>query len=121
MIHPDGIDYYLCKTIQEHPQISQRDIAAKLGISLGKVNYCLRALIERGWVKAGNFRRSDRKSAYAYYLTPKGMEAKARVAARFLRQKMIEFDSLREEIERLRQETLAGVSARNPAGALSDE
>lgn len=115
MIHPDSVDYYLCKTIQEHPKISQRDIAAKLGISLGKVNYCLRALIERGWVKMANFRKSDRKSAYTYYLTTKGIAGQARVTARFLRQKMIEFDSLRKEIKRLRQETCQGASARSPA------
>lgn len=105
MIDRDEIDYYLFKTLQEHPQISQRDIAVTLGISLGKVNYCLRALIERGWIKVGNFHKSSNKSAYVYYLTPKGIEAKARVAARFLRQKLIEFDTLKVEIERLQRET----------------
>lgn len=105
MTDKDGIHYYLFKALQEHPQISQRDLAAKLGISLGKANYCLHALIGRGWVKVGNFRKSNHKSAYAYYLTPKGMEEKARVAARFLKQKMSEFDVLREEIRRLQQET----------------
>lgn len=104
MSDKDGIHYYLFKALQEHPQISQRDLAAKLGISLGKANYCLHALIERGWIKVGNFHKSSNKSAYAYYLTPKGMEAKARVATRFLKQKMAEFDMLRDEIRRLQQE-----------------
>lgn len=105
MTDRDKIHYYLFKALQEHPQISQRDLAAKLGVSLGKANYCLRALIGYGWIKVGNFRKSDNKSAYAYHLTPKGIEAKARVATRFLRQKMAEFDVLREEIQRLQQET----------------
>jgi len=108
MINPDGMDYYLFKILQENPQISQRDLAARLGISLGKVNYCLHALIERGWVKVANFRKNNHKSAYAYYLTPKGIEEKARIAARFLRQKMIEFDTLKKEIEHLKQETYSG-------------
>jgi len=105
MINSDGMNYYLFKLLQENPQISQRDLATKLGISLGKVNYCLRALIERGWIKVANFRKSNHKRAYAYYLTPKGIEVKARVAARFLRQKITEFEVLREEIKNLRHET----------------
>ncbi len=101
MTDQDGIHYYLFKVLQEHPQISQRDLAAKLGISLGKANYCLHALVGRGWIKIGNFRKSNNKSAYAYYLTPKGMEEKARVATRFLKKKMAEFDVLQIEIHRL--------------------
>ena len=72
-----------------------------LGVSLGKANYCLKALTEKGFVKAENFRRSDNKLAYAYLLTPVGIEEKARVTVAFLRRKMQEFEALKTEIEGL--------------------
>ena len=75
-----------------------------MGISLGKVNYCLRALIEKGWVKAANFRRSSNKVAYAYLLTPRGIDEKARVTAQFLMRKVAEYEALEKEIENLRRE-----------------
>jgi EPS-associated MarR family transcriptional regulator len=75
-----------------------------LGISVGKLNYCLRALTDKGWVKANNFRRSDNKLAYAYILTPTGLEEKSRLTKAFLQRKLVEFEQLRREIEGLKSE-----------------
>lgn len=79
-------------------------MASSLGVSLGKVNYCIRALIEKGFVKANNYRNSANKLSYFYVLTPAGVAAKADMTRRFLNQKMIEYEALRREIERLRVE-----------------
>lgn len=100
----DEIHYKLLKVLEESPDITQRELAARLGVSLGKANYCLRALMGRGWVKVANFRRSPNKLGYAYLLTPKGIEEKARITVRFLRHKLHEFDALKTEIERLKVE-----------------
>lgn len=100
----EEIHYKLLQVLQENPDITQRELAARLGVSLGKANYCLRALMERGWVKVANFRRNPNKMGYAYLLTPSGMDEKARIAVRFLRHKLNEFDLLKAEIERLREE-----------------
>ncbi len=97
----EEIQYRLLRILEENPDITQRELAAKLGVSLGKANYCLRALIGRGWVKATNFRRNPNKLGYVYLLTPKGIEQKARIAVSFLRHKLNEFDVLKAEIERL--------------------
>ena len=93
------------RTIDANPQISQREIAAELGISLGKTNYCLRALTDKGFVKARNFRRSTNKIRYFYQLTPKGLEHKARLTLKFLERKRREYEALRHEIEMLSLET----------------
>lgn len=100
----DEYRYKIFKLIEANPELSQRELARELGISLGKTNYCLKALIEKGLLKAGNFRNSKNKMAYVYKLTPKGIEEKANVTVRFLKQKMTEYESLKSEIEFLRQE-----------------
>ncbi len=100
----DETHYKILKSLQRNPRISQRDLAVELGVSLGKANYCLRALIERGWVKARNFHKSDNKKAYAYLLTPQGIEEKARVTVRFLQHKMNEYETLKREISQMQQE-----------------
>ena len=94
----------LLRTLETNPDLSQRALARKLGISLGKTNYCLKALIERGWIKAGNFGKSKHKSHYIYQLTPSGIAAKARITQRFLKRKLEEHEQLIKEIEQLRQE-----------------
>ncbi|MGM0681878.1 MAG: MarR family EPS-associated transcriptional regulator [Thermodesulfobacteriota bacterium] len=96
--------YHILKQIQDNPRITQRELAKKAGISLGRTNYCLRALIDKGLVKATNFKSSPKKAAYLYKLTPKGIEEKAKVTYRFLRRKMEEYERLKTEIEELRQE-----------------
>src|SRR5690606_37296818 len=100
----DETRYRILKALEDNPHLSQRDLARDLGISLGKVNYCLRAIITRGWVKAKNFQNSDNKKGYAYFLTPKGFEEKARVTMRFLQYKMAEYETIEKEIEQLRSE-----------------
>jgi len=100
----DEITYKLLKTLEENPSQSQRELSKSLGISLGKLNYCLKALIDKGLVKANNFRRSDKKANYLYLLTPKGVDEKARVTMRFLQRKMDEYERLKKEIAVLQQE-----------------
>ena len=100
----EEVRYRLLKLLEPNPQLSQRDVAQELGISLGKVNYCLRALADRGWIKAANFKNSKNKTAYMYLLTPRGFEEKARVTARFLQSKMREYEALKTEIEQIRSE-----------------
>ena len=89
---------------EEQPEISQRELARALGVSLGKSHYLLKALLDKGLVKANNFRRSDNKLAYAYLLTPNGIAAKLELTRAFLRLKEVEYQSARDEIERLRKE-----------------
>ncbi|AUB84939.1 MarR family EPS-associated transcriptional regulator [Candidatus Thiodictyon syntrophicum] len=110
--------YRLLKHLSEQPQASQRHLSEVLGVSVGSLNYCVNALIERGWVKATNFRNSHNKLAYAYLLTPSGIEAKTRIAMRFLQRKLEEYEALEHEIAQLRSEVAA---AQAPAGeAVSD-
>jgi EPS-associated MarR family transcriptional regulator len=100
----DELHYRVLKHLAAHPDATQRDVAKALGISLGSTNYCVRAVIDQGWVKVRNFRNSNNKLAYAYLLTPPGIEAKARIAARFLQRKRAEHDALKTEIEQLAAE-----------------
>jgi EPS-associated MarR family transcriptional regulator len=101
----DETHYKLMRLIEAHPEMSQRDAARELGVSLGKVNYCLRALVRRGWIKAVNFKNSHNKAAYLYLLTPRGIEQKATLAVQFLGIKMREYEKLRAEIEQMCRET----------------
>lgn len=90
--------------IEANPEITQRELALELGVSLGKANYCLKALIEKGLIKANNFKNSANKRAYLYVLTPKGIETKTRISVRFLQRKIEEYEALRQEIELLKTE-----------------
>jgi EPS-associated MarR family transcriptional regulator len=100
----DETRYRILKLLEADPQASQRKLADQLGISLGRVNYCLQALIEKGLIKANNFRSSSNKRAYLYLLTPKGMEERARVTMRFLNYKLTEYEALKRELEELQRE-----------------
>jgi len=99
--------YSLLKTLEENPSLSQRDLAKRLGVSLGKVNYCLKALVEKGSLKINNFRNSENKLGYAYLLTPRGVEEKARITVEFLQVKLQEYERLRKEIEELQREAVS--------------
>ena len=101
----DEYRYKILKRLETHPEISQRELAQELDVSLGRVNFCLKALIKKGLLKANNFRNSSNKRAYLYLLTPKGLEEKARVTVRFLRYKVAEYETLKGEIEQLRKES----------------
>ena len=101
---PQELPLNLLRQLTQEPAASQRSLAVQLGVSLGKINFCLRALVDKGWVKANNFRRSDNKMAYAYVLTPIGLEEKARLTKLFLQRKLGEFETLQQEIVTLRRE-----------------
>ncbi len=100
----DELRYKLLRLLEANPQMSQRDVARELGISLGKVNYCLKMLVEKGWIKATNFKNSKNKVAYMYLMTPRGIEEKAGVTLRFLQGKVREYEELRADIKKIRQE-----------------
>ncbi len=101
----DEYRYKILKLVESKPEISQRELAKSLGISLGKANFCLKALMDVGLLKATNFRNSHNKLAYMYLLTPSGIEAKSSITLRFLKAKMQEYELLTTEINLLMQET----------------
>ena len=107
MNKPRQVDLELLRQLEVEPQVNQRGLADRLGLSLGKANYCLRALVRKGLVKIHNFRRSDNKLAYAYVLTPKGVQEKARLTLAFLALKQEEYERLQAEITRLKVEVVS--------------
>ena len=100
----DEIAYKLLKLIEAEPHLSQRDIAKKMGVSLGKTNYCLKALIDKGFIKFQNFYNNKKKTTYIYLLTPRGIEEKAAVTYRFLQRKLEEYENIKVEVENLKVE-----------------
>ena len=100
-IDPD-IHFKVLNLLEDDPELTQRELAAKLGISLGGVNFCLKALINIGHIKVSNFNQNPRKSVYLYLLTPQGITEKAKLTASFLKRKMKEYKSLKKEIEIIR-------------------
>ena len=112
----DELRLRVLRALEGNPELSQRQLAAELGVSLGGVNYALKAFVGRGFVKADNFRKSGNKVAYLYVLTPKGVAEKASLATAFLGRKLEEYEVLRQEIEALKGEVGSGDS---DAGARS--
>ncbi len=104
MVFDDGLRCSLFRLLQTDPRISQRALAKALGVSLGKANYCLKAFIDKGWVRPRCFQHNGNKRGYAYIITPDGLEAKERITVRFLQCKLTEYEALQEEIKELRQE-----------------
>ena len=100
----EDIQFQVLRRLSEAPDLSQRTLAKELGISLGSINFCFQALMEKGWVKVHNFSQSKHKMGYVYLLTPAGIAQKSRLTARFLRRKLQEYDGLTREIESLRSE-----------------
>ena len=100
----DELQHRIFKIIQRNPAINQRGLSRELGISLGKANYCIKALVEKGWVKINNFRNNQNKLGYAYVLTPTGIEEKASVTLRYLKRKMREYDELKLAVEELKKD-----------------
>jgi EPS-associated MarR family transcriptional regulator len=98
------IRYRLLKLLENNPNLTQRQMAEKMGLSLGKFNYCIKELAKKGIVKIERFTTSDRKAAYMYLLTPRGIEEKTRITANFLKRKMAEYEQLKKEIRELTQE-----------------
>jgi len=94
----------LMRAIDANPQITQRELSTRLGLSLGKINFLVRAMVEKGFIKADNFKNSKNKIAYLYYLTPKGFEEKTKITYRYMKRKMVEYEKLEEEIRQLQNE-----------------
>ena len=103
-MHQIDTEYTLLKILKDNPEMTQRQLSAELGLSLGKTNYVIKALIDKGWLKLNNFKRSDKKLGYIYLLTPTGISEKTVLAQNFLRRKSDEYNRLKEEIEKLRNE-----------------
>ena len=95
----------LLRKLESNPERTQRELSEEMGVSLGKINYCLKKLIEKGSVKLINFSRSKNKIGYAYLLTPKGIEQKGKLTISFLKIKINEYEILKEEIKKLKQDT----------------
>ena len=100
----DEYRYRILKLLESNPSASQRDIARELGVSLGRVNFCLQALVEKGLIKANNFRNSTTRQTYLYLLTPKGMQEKAKVTVRFLKVKLEEYEFIKAQVEELQRD-----------------
>jgi len=98
------LEYRVLKLLEQQPDMTQRQIAKELNVSLGKTHYLMKSLIDVGWVKLENLRRSNNKWGYAYLLTPNGIVEKAVITAKFLARKQREFDDLQVEIEQLKDE-----------------
>ena len=96
--------FQILKSLEQDSHLTQRQLSNNLGVSLGKVNYCVKSLIEKGFIKVNNFRNNKNKIQYSYLLTPKGIEEKAKLTLDFIRIKTQEYDTLRQEIESLRQD-----------------
>jgi EPS-associated MarR family transcriptional regulator len=101
---PEEINLKLLQELESEPHLNQRSLAERLGLSLGKANYCLQALVAKGLIKISNFKRSDNKLAYAYLLTARGLREKARLTVAFLKRKQHEYEQLQIEIARLKVE-----------------
>ena len=93
--------YQLLKSLEQDANLTQRQLSKELGISLGKVNYCLQSLIQKGFVKINNFKNSNHKIQYSYLLTPTGIEEKTKLTIEFLKTKTIEYEALKKEVEKL--------------------
>lgn len=100
----EDVRLQIMRELEQNPELSQRQLADRLGVSVGKANYCLKALMQVGWVKAGNFTRSKNKTGYAYVLTAVGIKEKAQLTVRFLERKQEQYEQLKKEIEMLKSE-----------------
>jgi EPS-associated MarR family transcriptional regulator len=100
----DDTLFWTLKVLQENPGVSQRTLAKEVGINVSTINFCLKALVEKGWIKMGNFSKNPNKLGYAYLLTPTGIVEKAALTRRFLQRKMTEYEKLRDEMEALQLE-----------------
>ena len=95
----------LLRRLELNPKYTQRELSIEMGVSLGKVNYCMKKLSEKGWIKLTNFSHSSNKLGYMYLLTPHGIEQKAMLTILFLKIKMKEYETLKDEINKLKQDT----------------
>ena len=104
-MNKDQVHFDLLRKLEANPKYTQRELSKEMGVSLGKVNYCINKLVTKGWVKLSNFKRNPNKVGYIYLLTPKGVEEKTRLTFSFLKIKMDEYEMLKEEINSLEKDT----------------
>ena len=116
--YEQGIHYRMLKMLSKEPNISQRDMAKRMGISLGKMNYCVTELASKGWIKIIRFKSAKNKIPYTYMLTPKGLEEKARMTLSFLKRKLSEYEEIKKQIRELHHEVEEDVLD-NPGSELS--
>ena len=102
--YEQGIHYRLLKMLSKEPNVTQRDMAKRMGISLGKMNYCVTELAAKGWIKIIRFKSAKNKIPYTYMLTPKGLEEKAGLTLRFLKRKLTEYEEIKKQIRELHYE-----------------
>ena len=100
----EEIQFEVLRRLHQSPEVSQRTLARELGISLGSINFCFQALMEKGWIKVQNFSQSKHKLGYAYLLTPHGLSEKSKLTAKFLKRKVAEYEMLQLEIDLLKSE-----------------
>ena len=103
-MNKEDIHLDLLRKLESNPKYTQRELSQEMEVSLGKINYCMKKLIEKGWLKAKNFQQSENKKAYAYFLTPKGMDEKSKLTIAFLKRKIEEYELLKGEIQQLQEE-----------------
>ena len=120
-LNEQEIRYRLLKILSREPNLTQRELASELGISLGKVNNCLSDLVQKGYIKVKNFKDSKHKLRYLYILTPHGLEEKARITVRFFKRKLKEYDQLQQQITELRQEIEEEELSEADIGAITDK
>jgi EPS-associated MarR family transcriptional regulator len=118
--HLEDLHFRVLRLIEDQPDVSQRELAERLGVSNGKLHYCMRALIEKGLVKLGNFANSKHHLGYAYLLTPKGIAQKASMTTRFLKRKMVEYEALQAEIALLQGEVRRSGAGGQPRASLNE-
>ena len=118
-IYEQEIRYRLLKILAEEPRLGQREMAKKMGISLGKVNFCVSELAVKGWIKITRLKSARKKIPYIYMLTPKGLEEKGKLTVRFLRRKLAEYEEIKKQILELHNE-VQQESLDNPKGELND-
>ncbi len=110
----EDTNFRVLRILQENPDLTQRELAEKLGVSVGGLNYCLKALMDKGWVKMQNFHQSKNKFKYVYLLTPQGVSERMALTSRFLQRKMAEYEALKAEIDSLRLEAGSNALTMSP-------
>ena len=118
-VYEQEIHYRLLKILAEEPKLGQREMAKKMGISLGKVNFCVSELAAKGWIKITRLKSARKKIPYIYMLTPKGLEEKGKLTVRFLKRKLAEYEEIKKQILELHNE-VQQESLDNPKGELND-
>ena len=118
-VYQQEIHYRLLKILAEEPKLGQREMAKKMGISLGKVNFCVSELAAKGWIKITRLKSARKKIPYIYMLTPKGLEEKGKLTVRFLRSKLTEYEEIKKQILELHYE-VQQENLDNPKGELND-